>query len=69
MFVLMRGEDTASVEFAKSLVDVRLLQTAKLLEWMLEQGDADVDAVKRALGSVMNARDSIDGVRAGGTSE
>lgn len=52
-----------SEEFAAKLVDVRLLQTARLLEWMLENTGADPEAVSCALGAVLDARSSIEGIR------
>ncbi len=52
-----------SEEFAANLVDVRLLQTARLLEWMLENTAADAEAVSCALGAVLDARSTIGGIR------
>ena len=51
-------------EFAAELVDVRLLQTAKLLEWMLQNTAADAEAVGCALDAVQDARSSMAGIRA-----
>lgn len=51
-----------SVEFARSLVDVRLLQTARLLEWIRDNSETDLDAVGRALDAVMEAHGSIRGL-------
>lgn len=48
-----------SPEFAASLADVRLLQTARLLEWMLRNVETDVEAVSCALGAVLDARGAI----------
>lgn len=48
-----------SLEFARSLADVRLLQTARLLEWMLDNDAADVDVLGSALGAVREAHGSI----------
>ena len=53
-----------SFEFARTLADVRLLQTARLLEQMLEHADADVEAVSCALGAVIDAHSSIRSLRA-----
>ena len=48
---------------ARSLADMRLLQTVRLLEQMLEHADADVEAVSCALGAVMDAHSSIRSLR------
>lgn len=48
-----------SLDFAAALTDVRLMQTVRLLEWMLENGDADAEAVTTALNSVIEAHASI----------
>ena len=48
-----------SPEFATSLADMRLCQTARLLEWMLENADTDVEAVATALGAVKDAHSTI----------
>lgn len=50
-------------EFARALVNVRLLQTERLLTWML--GNLDVgasEAVSCALGAVIDARSIISGL-------
>lgn len=51
-----------SPEFAASLADLRLLQTARLLEWLLREADADAEAVSCALGAVLDARGTIQGL-------
>ena len=48
-----------SPEFAATLADVRLLQTARLLEWMLHNVEADVKTVSCALGAVLDARSAV----------
>ncbi|MCH9721048.1 MAG: hypothetical protein O3B27_05785 [Actinomycetota bacterium] len=52
-------------EFAYSLTDLRLLQTARLLEWMIGNCPPDVEALNRALGAVNDARNAILHLRAG----
>jgi len=52
-----------SPEFATSLVEMRLCQTARLLEWMLENVDTDVEAVATALGAVRDAHSTITPLR------
>lgn len=52
-----------SVKFATTLVDMRLLQTARLLEWIRDNGEADGEAVGRALDAVVAAHGSIRGLR------
>jgi hypothetical protein len=54
-----------SPEFAKELIDVRLTQTERLLEWMLEQSETDAEAVSCVLGAVMDAHSTIRGIRGG----
>ena len=51
-----------SPEFAVSLADVRLLQTARLLEWMLENVEADAEALATALGAVLEAHSTVRGL-------
>lgn len=53
-----------SMEFASTLADVRLLQTIRLLEWMLEHAEGDVEAVSCALGATLDAHSSIRSLRA-----
>ncbi len=49
-----------TIEFAVELVDARLLQTARLLEWMLKNVVVDeAEAVSVALGAVMDARNAM----------
>ncbi len=43
-------------EFAAALADLRLAQTARLLEWMLAQ-EVQPHAISRALGAVGEARE------------
>ena len=52
-------------EFAFSLTDLRLLQTARLLEWMIGNCPPDAEALHRALGAVNDARATILQLRAG----
>lgn len=52
-----------SKEFAISLADVRLAQTARLLEWMLDHAESDADAVRDALDSVLHAHTRIKSLR------
>jgi hypothetical protein len=52
-------------EFAYSLTDLRLLQTARLLEWMISNCPPDVESLHRALGAVNDARTMIRHLRAG----
>jgi hypothetical protein len=52
-----------SPEFATSLVDMRLCQTARLLEWMLENTDIDIEAVATALGAVKDAHSTVRSLR------
>ena len=52
-------------EFARSLTDLRLLQTARLLEWMIGNCPPDVEALNRALGAVNDALNVILHLRAG----
>jgi hypothetical protein len=52
-----------SKEFAVALADVRLAQTAQLLEWMLQHAEADTEAVRDALGAVMDAHSRIKSLR------
>ena len=50
-------------EFGKALVNVRLLQTERLLTWMLGNLDAGAtEAVSCALGAVIDARSIIIGL-------
>lgn len=42
---------------------MRLLQTARLLEWIRDNGEADGEAVGRALDAVVAAHGSIRGLR------
>ncbi len=51
-----------SLEFAKSLIDMRLLQTARLLEWMRDNVEADVDSVATPLAAVVDAHRTIKGM-------
>ena len=51
-------------EFAYSLTDLRLLRTARLLEWMIGNCPPDVEALNRALGAVNDARNAILHLRA-----
>lgn len=51
-----------SPEFAASLADMRLLQTTRLLEWMLDNVDVDVEAVSAALGAVRHAHSTVRGI-------
>ncbi len=53
-----------SMEFASTLADVRLLQTIRLLEWMLEHAEADAEVVSCALGAALDAHSSIRSFRA-----
>ena len=55
-------------EFAYSLTDLRLLQTARLLEWMISNCPPDVEALHCALGAVNDARNTILHLRAGSPS-
>lgn len=48
-----------SPEFAVSLADMRLLQTTRLLEWMLENVEVDIEAVSTALGAVRDAHHTV----------
>ena len=50
-----------SPKFAASLADMRLLQTARLLEWMLDNVEADTEAVATALGAVLDAHSTVRG--------
>lgn len=52
-------------EFAYSLTDLRLLQTARLLEWMIGNRPPDAEALHCALGAVTDARSTILQLRAG----
>ena len=52
-----------SPEFARSLVEMRLCQTARLLEWMLEQADTDLEAIATTLGAVRDAQSTITPLR------
>jgi hypothetical protein len=52
-------------EFAYSLTDLRLLQTARLLEWMISNCPPDAEALHCALGAVHDARNAILHLRAG----
>lgn len=52
-------------EFAYSLTEVRLLQTARLLEWMVSNCPPDVEALTCALGAVNDARNTILNLRSG----
>lgn len=52
-----------SMEFASTLADVRLLQTIRLLEWMLEHAESDAEAVSCALGAALDAHSSIRSLR------
>lgn len=55
-------------EFAKTLVDVRLLQAERLLEWMLGGLDVEAgEAVSCAMGAVRDARSVISGLSSGGS--
>ena len=53
-----------SPEFAASLLQIRLLQVARLLEWMRDNVDVDVDAetLSTALGHVEDARRAVRGL-------
>lgn len=52
------------MKFASELVDVRLLQTERLLEWMTENVGVELaEAVTVALGAVADARSTLTGVR------
>ena len=48
-----------SADFATSLAELRLWQTVRLLEWMLENADSDVEAIATALGAVRDAHITI----------
>jgi hypothetical protein len=52
-----------SPEFATALADMRLLQTARLLEWLQDNVEADAEAVRRALAAVLDAHGTIRGLR------
>lgn len=52
-----------SPQFATDLADLRLLQTAHLLESLLEDTD-DREAISSALAAVKNAHGTIRGLRA-----
>lgn len=53
-----------NLKFASELVDVRLLQTERLLEWMTENVGVELaEAVTVALGAVADARSTLTGVR------
>ena len=52
-------------EFAYSLTDLRLLQTSRLLEWMISNCPPDAEALHCALGAVNDARTTIRQLRAG----
>lgn len=54
-----------SVEFAAELVHARLLQTARLLEWMRDNAGADAEAVSCALGAVLDAHTTVQSLRVG----
>lgn len=54
--------------FAYTLTDLRLLQTARLLEWMIGKCPPDVEALHCALGAVNDARNTILHLRAGSPS-
>lgn len=49
-------------EFAATLADLSLLQTARLLEWMLDNVETDSEAVRFALGAVLDAQGSLSGL-------
>ena len=51
-----------SPEFAAEIADVRLRQTARLLEWLLDNAEADLDAVRHALGAVVDAHAAVRGL-------
>jgi hypothetical protein len=51
-----------SPEFASELAKVRLLQTARLLEWMLKNHDTDAESLGRALGAVLEAHTIVGGL-------
>lgn len=48
-----------TTEFAQSLADIRLLQTARLLEWMIANNPLNLEALSVALGAVSDARHAI----------
>ncbi len=52
-----------SPEFATALADMRLLQTARLLEWLQDNVEADAEAVRRALAAVLDAHGTVRGLR------
>ena len=52
-------EVSVSSEFATSLAEMRLWQTARLLEWMLENAETDLEAISTALGAVRDAHSTI----------
>ena len=51
-------------EFAYSLAAIRLLQTAHLLEWMVDNSPPHLeDQVRSALDAVRDARDTVHRLR------
>lgn len=52
-----------SPEFAVSLAEIRLLQVARLLEWMRDNVEVDVETLSSALGDVEAARRAIRGLK------
>ena len=53
-----------NLEFASELADVRLLQTERLLGWMIENVGVEVaEAVAVALGAVVDARSTLAGIQ------
>lgn len=55
-------EIVVTPEFAGELADMRLLQTERLLEWLLENvGVAGAEAISCALGAVVDARIALTG--------
>ncbi len=56
--------DSVNIKFASELADVRLLQTERLLGWMLENVGVEVaEAVSVALGAVVDARSTLAGIQ------
>jgi hypothetical protein len=55
---------SVNLEFASELADVRLLQTERLLGWMIENVGVEVsEAVTVALGAVVDARSALAGIQ------
>ena len=53
-----------NMKFASELADVRLLQTERLLGWMIENVGVEVaEAVTVALGAVVDARSTLSGIQ------